>query len=72
VLKSVFFSFQGHDVLGLENIPETSGALLVIFHAPLPLDFFYLGAKFILNGKRELNIIADKSFFNVLGNFIFV
>jgi hypothetical protein len=59
--------FQGYEIFGLENIPENNGAVLVIYHAPLPLDFFYLGAKFILNKKRQLKIIADKSFFDVFG-----
>ena len=46
-------SYNNYKVHGLEHIPKSGGALLVLYHGLVPIDFWYLG----LTMYRELNIL---------------
>lgn len=45
--------YNNYEVKGLEHIPKDSGALIVMYHGLVPVDFWYLG----LTLYRELGIL---------------
>jgi len=45
--------YNSYEVKGLENVPTDSGALIVMYHGLVPVDFWYLG----LTLYRELGIL---------------
>jgi len=52
---------------GLENIPKDSGALLVWYHGPVPVDYFGLMAKIYKRDGRMINTIVDRCLINLPG-----
>ena len=56
-----------HEVVGLENIPETGPGLLIYYHAVTPIDFLITNSKIYLYKNRQTKIIADKFLFKMLG-----
>ena len=72
LLNSFFFTFQGwfwhgYEVVGLEKIPDTGPALLVYYHGALPLDYYYLVAKFLLHKHRIIHSVVDSFLFHIPG-----
>lgn len=59
--------WHGHEIVGLENIPDSGKALLIYYHAAMPLDFYYVYSKILLYKNRKMKIIADKFLFKVPG-----
>ncbi|CAF0884926.1 unnamed protein product [Adineta ricciae] len=69
---AVFWELQatiwhGYEVEGLENIPSEGPALIVFYHATLPLDFYYVFAKIWLYRNRRVRVVADKFVFKIPG-----
>ncbi len=59
--------YNSYKVQGLENIPKEGGALLVLYHGLVPLDFWYLGLKIYLETGREPCALADRWVMNTPG-----
>lgn len=59
--------WHGYEVHGLENIPETGGALLVYYHGALPIDYYYLLATCYLHKHRLIRAVGDRFLFMVPG-----
>ena len=49
-----------HRVLGMENIPKSSGALLVWYHGPVPVDYIGLVSRLYLRDGRLVHTVVDK------------
>lgn len=59
--------WHGYEIVGLENIPDTGPALLIFYHAAMPIDFYYVLSKSILYKNRQMKIVADRFLFKVPG-----
>lgn len=59
---------SGYEVIGLENIPDTGGALVVYYHGAIPIDLFYFLSHVFLNKNRLIYTVADKFLFRIPGN----
>ena len=57
----------GFDVDHFERIPDRGGALLVLYHGALPLDFYYLWAKVQLGKRRAMYMVADRFLWKIPG-----
>ena len=58
----------GCEIVGLEKIPKTGGAILVMYHGPYTFDLalLYINIYFKLN--RRITIIGDPVLFRIPGN----
>ena len=56
-----------YDVEGFEKIPREGAALIVYYHAALPIDFYYLHSRVILRLKRQIQTIGDRFLFKIPG-----
>ena len=61
---------HGHEIIGFDNIPDTGPALLIYYHAAMPLDFYYVFSKTLLYKNRKMKIVADKFLFKVPGKLL--
>ena len=52
--------YHGHTVIGMENIPSNSAAILVWYHGPIPVDYFGLVARLYLRDGRLVNSVVDR------------
>ena len=59
--------WHGHELVGIENIPDSGPALLIYYHAAMPIDFYYVHSKTLLYKNRKMKIIADRFLFKVPG-----
>lgn len=59
--------WHGYEVQGMENIPDTGGALLVYYHGALPIDYYYLLASCLLHKRRLIRAVGDRFLFMVPG-----
>ncbi|XP_062507030.1 monoacylglycerol/Diacylglycerol O-acyltransferase-like isoform X2 [Corticium candelabrum] len=59
--------FAGYEVVGLENIPERGGALVVAFHGALALDMYFLISRVMLVKHRLMQSVADRFLFRCWG-----
>ena len=59
--------FTGYEVVGLENIPNKGGALVVAFHGALALDMYYLISRVMLVKHRRLYSVVDRFLFRCWG-----
>ena len=59
--------WHGHEIIGFENLPETGPALLIYYHAAMPIDFYYVHSKTILYKNRRMKVVADRFLFKVPG-----
>jgi hypothetical protein len=48
-------------------VPEKGPALLIIYHAALPIDAYYLDARIFLEKKRKLKLVGDRFLFRIPG-----
>ncbi len=64
--------FIGHEVIGLENIPDKGAAIIIFYHSGFVIEFIYTVASILLNKNRRIIPIVDKTMFNLPGyNLIF-
>ena len=54
----------------MENLPETGPALLIYYHAAMPIDFYFFHSKVALYKNRRMKIVADRFLFKVPGKAI--
>jgi hypothetical protein len=59
--------WHGHEIVGLENIPEKGAALLIYYHAAMPFDMYYVFSKLFLHHDRSIKMVVDKFLFMVPG-----
>ncbi|KAK2726231.1 hypothetical protein QYM36_000624 [Artemia franciscana] len=59
--------WHGYEVVGMENIPDKGGALLVFYHGALPIDVYYMVAKIYLYKERLVRSVADRFVFKTPG-----
>ncbi|CAF0741829.1 unnamed protein product [Brachionus calyciflorus] len=59
--------WHGHEIVGLENIPDTGPALLIYYHAAMPIDYYYVHCKVMLYKNRRMKVVADRFLFKVPG-----
>jgi hypothetical protein len=59
--------FHGHEIVGLNNLPEKGGALLIYYHSVMPTDFYYVYSKSLLYRNRRMKVVADNFLFKVPG-----
>lgn len=59
--------WHGYEVVGLENIPDTGGALIVYYHGAIPIDLYYCMSHIFLNKNRLLYTVADRFLFKIPG-----
>lgn len=59
--------WHGYEVIGLENIPANSKALVVYYHGPIPIDYYYLNSRYLIHNKRLMWTIAATFLFKTPG-----
>jgi hypothetical protein len=59
--------YHGYEIKGLENIPNSGPGLIVYYHGAIPVDYYYLCAKCILQKNRLIKAVGDKFLFNMPG-----
>ena len=52
--------YHDHRVLGLEHIPASSGAILVWYHGPVPVDYIGLVSRLYLRDGRLVHSVVDR------------
>lgn len=64
--------WHGYEIVGLENIPKDGQALIVYYHGPVPVDYYYLNARFLLLRKRLMWTVAATFLFKLPGLKLFM
>lgn len=59
--------WHGHEIVGLERLPESGAAMLIYYHGALPIDFYYVMAKCLLDRRRQLHAVGDNFLFSIPG-----
>nr|XP_022314363.1 transmembrane protein 68-like isoform X2 [Crassostrea virginica] len=59
--------WHGFEIDGLEKIPDAGAALIVYYHGTLPIDFYYLAARCLLEKKRHIRAVGDNFLFHIPG-----
>lgn len=59
--------YNGYEIKGLEHVPPEGGALMVLYHGLVPLDFWYLGLKLYLETGRHPAALIDRWLFKTPG-----
>ncbi|RWS30040.1 transmembrane protein 68-like protein [Leptotrombidium deliense] len=59
------YIWHSYEIVNFENIPETGAALIIYYHAALPLDYYYLISHCYLFKNRHLRTIADRFLFKI-------
>ena len=57
----------GYEIIGIEKIPASGGALLVFYHGTAPLDGGLFIAKYFSIKKRKALAIVDRKAFDIPG-----
>ncbi len=52
--------YNRYEVKGLEHLPREGGALLVLYHGLVPVDFWYLGLKIYVETGRQPCALVDR------------
>lgn len=59
--------WHGYEVIGLDKIPADGAALVVYYHGPIPVDYYYLASRYIIYRKRSMWTIAAAFLFKTPG-----
>ena len=57
----IFQVYHGQEIEGLENIPDTEGAVIVYYHGPVQVDYFALIAEIWLQKNRMVCSVVDRA-----------
>lgn len=68
----VLFSPVGHSIVGLERLPDRGPAMIIYYHGALPIDFYYLMSRCILEKQRNLHAVGDNFLFKIPGGTYFI
>lgn len=58
---------KGYEIDGLEQIPNTGPAILILYHPPSPIDASFILSNLLLETKRKPIAIVDRMMFKVPG-----
>ncbi|ESN93626.1 hypothetical protein HELRODRAFT_157832 [Helobdella robusta] len=59
--------WHGYEVSGLSNIPAEGGALIISYHATLPVDLYYLLATIYSKRNRIVYCVGDNLLYKIPG-----
>ncbi|KAL4235744.1 Transmembrane protein 68 [Mactra antiquata] len=59
--------WHGYEIVGLNRLPETGPAMIIYYHGALPIDFYYVMAKCLLEKQRQIHAVGDNFLFNIPG-----
>jgi len=59
--------WNGHEIIGRENIPTAGPALLLYYHGAMPVDYYYLVSDIFISKNRIVHSIVDKFLFRIPG-----
>lgn len=59
--------YHDYEVRGLEHLPESGGALIVMYHGLVPIDFWYFGLKLYEVRKQVPCALVDRWLLKVPG-----
>ncbi|XP_060605881.1 monoacylglycerol/Diacylglycerol O-acyltransferase-like [Ruditapes philippinarum] len=59
--------WHGYEIVGLDKVPDTGPAMLIYYHGALPIDFYYVMAKCLLEKRRQIHAVGDNFLFNIPG-----
>merc|ERR1719320_2201647 len=57
--------FFGYSVKGFDKIPDKGGAVIVYYHGPIPVDYFFLVCQTLLRKGRLVRSIVDRVLINI-------
>ena len=58
-LKITFFTTH-FQIVGLDKIPPSSGAMLVYYHGAIPLDYIFVVGEILLRRGRQATSVVDR------------
>lgn len=61
------YEFLGFEIENLQKIPDRGPALIVYYHGTIPVDFYYLAARCLLEKKRHIRAVGDNFLFHIPG-----
>ena len=61
--------FSGHEIHGLEYLPDEGSALLIFYHGVVPIDYYYVMSKCLIEKQRQLHAVGDNFLFNIPGKY---
>ncbi|KAK3090668.1 hypothetical protein FSP39_013564 [Pinctada imbricata] len=59
--------WHGFEIDGIERIPSEGPALLIYYHGTLPVDFYYIVAKCLIEKNRHIRAVGDRFLFHIPG-----
>lgn len=59
--------WHGHEIHGLEYLPDEGPALLIFYHGVVPIDYYYVMSKCLIEKQRQLHAVGDNFLFNIPG-----
>lgn len=59
--------WHGYEIVGFENLPADKRALVVYYHGVIPIDYYYLSARYSIKHKRPIWTIAADFLFKTPG-----
>ena len=60
---------QGFEINGLEHLPASGPALIIYYHAVIPIDMYYVMAKCLLEKGRMIHAVGDNFLFHIPGEW---
>jgi hypothetical protein len=54
---------SGYDIDGLDKLPDKGPALLIYYHGTIPIDFYYIIARCLLEKDRHIRAVGDNFLF---------
>ena len=57
----------GYEIVNLDRIPDRGPAMLIYYHGTIPIDFYYVMAKCLLEKQRQIHAVGDNFLFSVPG-----
>lgn len=55
--------WHGYEIVGLENFPKNGPALLICYHAAMPVDLYLVSYRIYLKTGRMMHAVGDKFLF---------
>lgn len=68
----MFYYFPGYEMVGIEKIPTEGPALLIYYHGTIPIDFYYIIAKCLLERNRHIRAVGDRFLFHIPGKDLYI
>ncbi|XP_041359467.1 transmembrane protein 68-like [Gigantopelta aegis] len=69
---SVFWDCQGriwhgYEVVHMERLPMVGPAMIIYYHAVIPIDVYYIVARTLVERGRHIKCVGDRFLFNIPG-----